>query len=100
MKLKWIYCLPILWYSLGHLPKDDLRKVSYQSGLWVSQKYKKYPAWDRCIEPIIIRQLSVIDCISHSFVKGMISDNEKTLFEELTKELKNEIKEELNDLEN
>ena len=81
MNFRWIryaiYNVPFMWYYLGTCDKNDVRNISFSCGLYLSQKYKKYPMWDNVIEPAVIRQFAVLDCASHSFIKGMISDNEK-----------------------
>ena len=87
-----IYSLPIIWYYMGTLDKKDVRKISYSAGLYVSQKYKKYPMWDSYVEPLLIRQFTILDCIGHSFIKGMISDNKDKNCELALDELKNTIK--------
>lgn len=92
--------MPFVWYYLGTLDKKNVRTLSYGSGLLLSQKYKKYPAWDNYVEPMIIRQVSILDCVTHSFIKGMISDNDdKTSVNVAFDELKEEVKKDLFDRE-
>jgi hypothetical protein len=105
MKIKNFKCLlitmPIVWYYLGTMDKKYVREISFTSGLLVSQKYKKYPAWDNYIEPILIKQFSILDCAAHSFIKGMISDNDdKKLVNLVFDELKNDVKNDLFDENN
>ena len=68
--------LPVVWYYLGTINKDGVKTASFNCGLKLSQKYKKYPAWDDYVEPMLIRQFAIIIYAGHAFIEGMISDNE------------------------
>lgn len=100
MILKRYRCLfvsmPFVWYYLGTLDKKNVRTISFSGGLVLSQKYKKYPAWDNYVEPLLIRQFSILDCAAHSFIKGMISDNDdkrdvNLAFDELKADIKKDL---------
>jgi len=108
MKIKNFKCIlitmPLVWYYLGTMDKKYVRDISFTSGLLFSQKYKKYPAWDNYVEPMLIRQFSILDCAAHSFIKGMISDNENKksvnlAFDELKNDIKNDLFDENNNRE-
>lgn len=87
---------PFVWYYLGTLDKKHVRAISYNAGLLLSQKYKKYPTWDAYAEPMIIKQVSILDCVTHSFIKGMISDNDDKILVNLAfDELKEDVKHDL-----
>lgn len=75
-----IYCglsitLPVVWYKLGFYDIDNVKDISFEAGLKLSQRFKIYPAWDKVVEPFIIRQSAVVFAAGHSFIKGMASDN-------------------------
>jgi len=67
--------LPIMWYKLGFYDVDTVKDASFEAGLKLSQRFKRYPAWDKVVEPFIIRQGAVMFAAGHSFIKGMASDN-------------------------
>lgn len=67
--------LPILWYQLGLYNVDKVKDKSFAKGLRLSERFKKYPAWDKIVEPFIIRQSTVIFIAGHSFIEGLTSDN-------------------------
>jgi len=48
----------------------------FNSGKSLSQKYKNYIFWDTLVEPFVIKQFGLFFGIGHSFIKGMISDND------------------------
>lgn len=67
--------LPVIWYKLGFYDIKKIQDKSFNAGLNLSQRFKKYPMWDKVAEPFIIRQTSVIFTAGHSFLEGMASDN-------------------------
>ena len=67
--------LPMVWYKLGFYDVNTVKDSSFEAGLRMSQRFKKYPAWDRVVEPFVIKQGSIIFAAGHSFIKGMASDN-------------------------
>lgn len=82
------------WYLISNLDKTNTKKIAYDKGYNLSQKFKKYPSWDKYMEPFIINQFSFIFGVTNSFIKGLISDNEKNpLLDESLKEMSNEMKE-------
>lgn len=64
------------WFAANHIDKKSTRAKVYESGRSLSQKYKKYTFWDNLLEPFIIKQFGLFFGIGHSFIKGMISDND------------------------
>ena len=68
--------LPALWYKLGFSDVKKIQDKSFGAGLNLSQRFKKYPMWDKIAEPFIIRQPTIIFTMGHSFLEGMASDNE------------------------
>lgn len=69
---------PIAWYYLGRHDRETVKRQMFNRGLNLSQRFKKYPAWDNYAEPLIINQASIIFTAGNSFIKGMISDNENS----------------------
>lgn len=67
--------LPVLWYKLGFYDVETVKDSSFAAGLKLSQRFKKYPAWDKVVEPFVIRRGAVLFAAGHSFIKGMASDN-------------------------
>lgn len=65
-----------LWYKLSFIDQNNVKKNSFDIGFNLSQKFKPYPIWDKYIEPLFIKQFSIIFISGHSFLKGLISDNE------------------------
>ena len=97
--LKW-FVPPIVWIKLAFMERDKVKKYTYNKGFYISQKYQKYYIWDKFVEPVIIRQWSIIFTAGNSFIKGMISDNAdqenmENLYEIELQEIKSEIEEEL-----
>jgi hypothetical protein len=45
------------------------------NGLLLSQKFKPFKCWDAFVEPFIIHQFGVFFIAGHSFIKGLVSDN-------------------------
>lgn len=88
--------LPYGWYKLTKSNKDDVRNKSFAKGLELSQKFKKYPVWDKYVEMLLIRQFSILFIACDSFINGMVSDNENQIHvaDELAK-MKTNIIEEL-----
>ena len=84
--------LPIVWYKLGFYDVKKIQDKSFNAGLNVSQKFKKYKMWDTVVEPFIIRQTTLVFTIGHSFLEGMASDNEdKQKIENELNKMRNEI---------
>lgn len=77
--------LPMIWYSLGLINNITIRKYMYNAGYYISHTCKKVPYWDIYVEPIFIRQLTIIFTPSHSLIEGMISDNKNS--EEVKQEI-------------
>ena len=80
----------IFAYGYASLHKNnsaDMRKTMYNKGRNISQKYKPYAFWDNLVEPFIIRQFGFVFGMGHSFVKGMISDNDIRIDDQLDREI-------------
>lgn len=78
LQYKWYYKYAVhavTWYMIGQIDKKYVGQYCYDKGLFLSQKFKKIPMWDRMMEPFIINQFGVIFIAGHSFIKGMVSDN-------------------------
>lgn len=71
------------WLTASTVNKDNVRTVMYQKGQRLSLKYKRYTFWDNLVEPFIISQFGLFFGIGHSFIKGMISDNDIKIDDEL-----------------
>ena len=69
--------------------KSKCRNRAYQYGQIVSLKHKNNSYWDNFIEPFIIKQFGFFFGIGHSFIKGMISDNDINIDHKLDEEIKN-----------
>lgn len=67
--------LGIAWRQIDNFDTDIYKKKAFNKGLQLSQKFKKYPSWDKYAEPLIVRQFGFIFSIGNSFIKGLISDN-------------------------
>lgn len=63
------------WNYINYLDKDQTKKTAFNKGHDLSQKFKKYKAWDIYVEPFIINQFSFLFGVSNSFIEGLISDN-------------------------
>jgi len=86
----------LAWYKLGLYDINDVRERSFNAGVRTSQRFKKYPAWDKYAEPFIIKQSSVAFTAGHAYLEGMASDNaDKKEIQEDLQELENKIKDEL-----
>jgi hypothetical protein len=72
--VKYTLCIATFYY-LGTHDEDLLRKKMFKKGLALSQRFKRYPAWDNYIEPMIVVQFGIIFAGCSAFVKGMLSDN-------------------------
>ncbi len=90
-KLLGLVTIGSVWYSSSKVDKKDMRKNMFDRGLNLSQKYKNYKAWDNFVEPFIITQFGLFFGAGHSFIKGMISDNDNK--EKLSKKLEDAIDE-------
>lgn len=64
-----------LWNLLYVLDKEKLEASAFNKGVSISQKFKKYPAWDAIAEPLIMKQFSTFFTVGNSFISGLISDN-------------------------
>ena len=86
--------LPLIWRSIGLYDINNVRKRSYALGLRTSQRFKKYPQWDKYVEPFIIKQSHVAFTSANSFIEGMVSDNEN--IDEIQQEL-DELRKKINE---
>ena len=73
--MKRIIAIGLLWKTVDSLDKDTVKKIAFQKGFEISQKYKDYEVWENGIEPFLISQLHFITTVSNSFIKGLLSDN-------------------------
>lgn len=78
-------------YLSYKIDNKSARATSYANGKALSQKFKSYTIWDKCAEPLIIKQFGLVFGIGHSFVKGMISDNDIKIDDQLDKVIKDNI---------
>jgi len=67
---------PYGWYKLNYYDKNEVKRKSFMRGLELSQKFKKYPVWDKYVEMLMVRQFSILFIAGNSFIKGLVSDNE------------------------
>lgn len=81
------------WNYIDNFDTDAYKKKAFNKGLELSQKFKKYPSWDKYAEPLIVRQFGFIFSIGNSFIKGLISDNKEgsEAIEETIKDIKDEL---------
>jgi hypothetical protein len=87
---------PILWYQVGTYDRNYIRTKMFDKGYNLSQKFKKYPAWDNYAEPMIIKQFSILFTGGNAFIKGMLSDNEdKAHVTQILEEFESNISKEL-----
>lgn len=88
------------WYYSGTCDKTNVKKYMFNKGRNLSQRFKKYPIFDNVIEPIIVRQSTIIFCAGNAFLKGLISDNNNTTELEISVEYyKKEIESDLKEIE-
>ena len=93
--------IPFMWYYIGTFDKQILRNDMYNRGRRLSQRFKPIKAWDKYVEPMIVRRFSIIFSGGNSFIKGLLSDNEKSeALKHTIAEYKHEIKEELDLVDN
>lgn len=93
---------PALWYALGLINKNKLRKIMFNIGEFISGRLKTFPNWDKYMEPILIRQITLLFIASYSLLQGMISDNsadDKNIAMTELISLKNEIMPDLLEIE-
>ena len=91
--------IPITWYYIGTHERKYVKESMYDKGFNLSQKFKNYKMWDNFIEPILVKQFSILFAGGNSFIQGMISDNEnKEIIKKSLSEYKKNIQEELNEL--
>ena len=89
------------WNYIDHLDKDKTKKIAFNKGYELSQKFKKYKAWDIYVEPFVINQFSFLFGVSNSFIKGLISDNEPDEYlDETLEKMKDEVITEVSQDEN
>ncbi len=89
--------LPLSWYSLGILKKDQVRTYMFYVGKYFSSRCSKIPYWEKYAEPIFIRQFAIIFTATNSFIEGMVSDNKnKEEIEEEMEEFKDCIEDDIN----
>ena len=102
--LRWLI-FGFSWGVLNAFDKNKVKKIAYNKGYNLSQRFKKYKTWDNIVEPIIIKQFAFLFGVSNAFIKGLISDNkpdknlEKSLenFQEsVDKDLSEILKEDIN----
>lgn len=92
--------VPMVWYYLGTHDRELVKANMFNRGFNLSQRFKKYPFWDHAVEPLIVKQSSILFAAGNSFIKGMISDNDNS--NELKDSLaiyKQEIEKELKELD-
>lgn len=93
---------PLSWYALGLINKNKLRKIMFKIGKFISGRLKSFPNWDKYMEPILIRQITLLFIASYSLLQGMISDNsedDKNIAMTELVSLKNEIMPDLLEIE-
>lgn len=89
MNTKYVYIgLGIGWYYMSNIDRAHAKKISFEKGHKLSQRFKKYPSWDKYMEPFMVNQFAFLFGVGNSFIKGLISDNEPNQY----------IKESLDDL--
>lgn len=79
--------LPIIWYYISTHDKQTIKTDMYCRGLLFSQKFKKYPAFDKYLEPMLINQFAILFTAGNAFIHGMLADNTDQL--EVKQELEN-----------
>ena len=87
------------WNYIDNFDTDYYKKKAFNKGLQLSEKFKKYPSWDKYAEPLIVRQFGFIFSIGNSFIKGLISDNkdqDNDSIQETIKDMKNELDSDIN----
>ena len=72
-------------YKLNQNDKEYIRRVSFNKGRNVSQKFKEYQAWHQYIEPLVISKFSTFFTATHCFIEGLVSDNKH--MDEIKKDL-------------
>ncbi len=92
--------LCLAWSYIDNFDTDKYKKKAFDKGLALSQKFKKYDAWDKYMEPLIVRQFAFLFGVSNSFIKGLLSDNKQDnpIIDETLEEMKNEIDEDLDSI--
>lgn len=86
---------PMLWYKVGTYDRTYIRNKMYNKGYNLSQNFKDYPCWDNYMEPLLIKQFSILFTGGNSFIKGMLSDNEdKSKVSKILKELETDVSKE------
>jgi hypothetical protein len=79
--------LPIIWYYISIHDKETIKVNMHYRGLLFSQKFKKYPAFDKYLEPMIINQFAILFTAGNAFIHGMLADNKDQI--EVKHELEN-----------
>lgn len=87
------------WSYLDNFDTDKYKTKAFNKGLELSQKFKKYSAWDNYAEPLIVRQFGFLFGVGNSFIKGLLSDNKdhNPVIDETLNEMKNEIDQDLSE---
>ncbi len=90
--------IPLIWYNIGLIDRDTVKKDFYQKGYQTSQLFKTVPVWDKYAEPFFVKQLSILFSASNSFITGMLSDNtdkDRTIvtIKQMKKEIENDLQE-------
>ena len=89
---------PIIWWWVGTRDKNNIRKEMFNRGLKTSQYFKPCTGWDNYVEPLIIKQFSILFTAGNSFIKGMLSDNDnKNTVKKVLQDFKNDIVDEFKD---
>jgi hypothetical protein len=93
--------VPFLWYKIGLYDINNVRNKCFNAGINTSQKFKKYPFWDKYVEPFIIKQSAILFTAGYSFIEGMASDNPKKFniekdMDEMDEHINNEINKDKN----
>ena len=85
------------FYKLGYADKEEVKEYSFYRGLQISQKFKSVKAWDKYVEPMIIHRFGVMFGAGHSFLEGLISDNEDENIKMTLKKIDDEYNKDINE---
>ncbi len=92
VKLTPYIAFSIFWGLIDSKDANKIKQKAFDKGLNLSQKFKKYKAWDKYAEPLIVRQFAFLFGVGNSFIKGLISDNgDNKIINESLNEMKKEI---------
>ena len=64
------------WYQLGQQELKMIKTSAFDGGVKFSQNFRSWPVWDSIVEPILVKQFTILFGAGHSFILGMASDNE------------------------